>query len=175
MLLWVLWECLIMSINNDNITFQETLMPKVLKSTCTKLRCLSTCKKSTSSLIYFWDIVKTLQTCLEFTTHFFLKIFLSLHLFTVKYFLAYIAKKEQTCYFGHACPHTPKMIVSILRRPWRLSACKKSTASFMFSLRYCTDIVKLLFWVLWTWPGYAHLKWYYQVSYKLSFLFADKK
>ena len=139
-------------------------MPKVLKLTCTKLRCLSTCKKSTSSLICFWDIVKTLQICLEFTTHFFLKIFLSLHLFTVKYFLAYIAKKEQSCYFGHACPHTPKMIVSIWRHLWHLSACKKSTSSFMFSLRYCTDIVKLLFWALWTWSGYAHLKWYYQVS-----------
>ena len=38
-------------------------MLKVLKSTCRKLWCLSTCKKSTSSLTLFWDIVKTLQTC----------------------------------------------------------------------------------------------------------------
>ena len=38
-------------------------MPKVFKSTCWKLWCLSTCKKSTSSLTFFGDIVKTLQTC----------------------------------------------------------------------------------------------------------------
>ena len=60
---WVLCECLIMSINNDSITLQENMMSKVLKSTCRKLWCLSTYKKSTSSQTSFWDIVKTLQTC----------------------------------------------------------------------------------------------------------------
>ena len=53
LLLWVLWECLIMSINNDSITLQETLMPKVLKSTCRKIWCLAACKKSTASLASF--------------------------------------------------------------------------------------------------------------------------
>ena len=53
LLLWVLWECLIMSINNDSITLQESLISKVLKSAC---------KKLTSSLL-FSDILKTLQTC----------------------------------------------------------------------------------------------------------------
>ena len=62
LLLWVLWECLIMPVNNDSITLKETLVPKVLKSTCRKLWCLSACKKSTSSN-FFFDIVKTLQTC----------------------------------------------------------------------------------------------------------------
>ena len=57
------WECLVIPINNDSITLYEILMPKVFKSTCWKLWCLSTCKKSTSSLTFFGDIVKTLQTC----------------------------------------------------------------------------------------------------------------
>ena len=52
-LLWLLWECLIMPINNDSITLQETLMHKVLKSTWRKLWCLSECKKLTSSLTSF--------------------------------------------------------------------------------------------------------------------------
>ena len=34
---WVHWECLIMPINNDGITFLETLIPKVLKPTGRKL------------------------------------------------------------------------------------------------------------------------------------------
>ena len=34
-----------------------------LVSTCRRVRCLSVCKKSTSSLPSFWDIAKTLQTC----------------------------------------------------------------------------------------------------------------
>ena len=52
LLLWVLWQCLIMPINNYSITLQETLMPKVLKSTYRKLWCLSTVKKSTSSFTF---------------------------------------------------------------------------------------------------------------------------
>ena len=39
------------------------------------------------------------------------------------------------------------MIVSIWRN--RLSADKKSTSSFTFSLRYCKDTVNLFFWVIW--------------------------
>ena len=31
------------------------------------------------------------------------------------------------------------MIVTIWRNLWRLSACKKSTSTFPFSLRYCKD------------------------------------
>ena len=66
LLLWVFWECLVMSINNDSITLQQMLMSNVLKSTCKKPWCLSVCNKSTSSLIFvivvFWDVAKTLQT-----------------------------------------------------------------------------------------------------------------
>ena len=38
---------------NDSITLQETLLPKLLKSTCRSLSCLPACKKSTSFLTYF--------------------------------------------------------------------------------------------------------------------------
>ena len=48
----------------------------------------------------------------------------------------------------HVWPYTPKMIVSIWRNLWRLSASKKSTSSFTIFLVYCKDIVNLLFWVL---------------------------
>ena len=41
------------------------------------------------------------------------------------------------------------MIVSLWKSLRRLSAGKKSTSSFVFTLRYCKDIVNLLFWVLW--------------------------
>ena len=39
-------------------------------------------------------------------------------------------------------------MVSIWRNLWCLSAGQKSSSSLMFSLGYCTDIAKLLFWVL---------------------------
>ena len=45
--------------------------------------------------------------------------------------------------------HTPKMIASIWRNLWCLSAGKNSTSSFPFSLRYWKDIANLLFWVHW--------------------------
>ena len=41
------------------------------------------------------------------------------------------------------------MIVSIWGNIWRLSPGKEITSSLTFSLRYCKDIVNLLFWVLW--------------------------
>ena len=41
------------------------------------------------------------------------------------------------------------MIVSVWRNPQRLFAGKKLTSSFTLFLRYCKDIVNLLFWVLW--------------------------
>ena len=44
------------------------------------------------------------------------------------------------------------MIVLIWRNLSCLSAGKKSTSSFMFSLSYCKDLANLLLWVLW-----AHL------------------
>ena len=54
-------------------------------------------------------------------------------------------------------------MVSIWLSLGRLSAGKKSASCFTFSLRYCKDIVNLLFWVLWTYMAYAHPKWYCQL------------
>ena len=64
MLLWVLWECLIMPINNDSITLEETFMPKVLRSTCRKLWSSSACQKSTSSLTYYLRYCKDIANLL---------------------------------------------------------------------------------------------------------------
>ena len=108
-------------INNDSITLQETLMPKVLKSFCWKPKHTKHTQNQ-FSLTLFWDIGKTLQTC----------------------------------YFGnfwHVLPHMPKMIVSIWKNLSSLYLGKKSTSSFMFSLRYCKDIAKLLFMELWVCPA----------------------
>ena len=57
LLFWVLWECLIMLINNDRIILEETLMLIKLKSTCRKLRCVFTYKKPTSSVTSFFEIL----------------------------------------------------------------------------------------------------------------------
>ena len=64
-----------MPINNESITLQEILMPKTLKSTCGKLSCLSTGKKSTSFIAHvfleilqryvnflFWELCACLVT-----------------------------------------------------------------------------------------------------------------
>ena len=47
-----------MPINNDSITLWGILMPKMLKSTCSKLGCLSACKKSTLPLFYIMRYCK---------------------------------------------------------------------------------------------------------------------
>ena len=64
LLLWVLWECLLMPINNDSITLSETLMQKVLKLTCRKFWCLSASKKSSSSLNSFLRYCKDIANLL---------------------------------------------------------------------------------------------------------------
>ena len=55
--------------------------------------------------------------------------------------------------------HTPKVMLSIWRNFWCLSADQKST----FSLIYHKDITNLLFWELWTCMVTQHPKWYYQL------------
>ena len=43
----------------------------------------------------------------------------------------------------------PKVLKSTCRKLWCLSACKKSTSSLTYFLRYCKDITNLLFWEFW--------------------------
>ena len=61
---WVLWECLIMTINNDSITLLETLMDKQLKSNSRKLWRLPACKKSTSFLTSFLRYCQNIENLL---------------------------------------------------------------------------------------------------------------
>ena len=129
-------------------------MPKVLKSTCRKLWCLSRCKKSTSSPtslfrycknivnLLFWELWEWLTVpikiivsiCGKFSslpackkinviTHFFLKI---------------LKRSSKLVILGNlGMPgHTSKRLVSIWGNIWHLSAGKKSTSSFAFSLSY---------------------------------------
>ena len=67
-------------------------------------------------------------------------------------FFSDIAKISQTCYteyFQNAWSSPSIMIVSPCRKLWCLSACKKSTSSLTYLLRYCKDITNLLLWELW--------------------------
>ena len=57
------WEFLFMPINNDSITLWNILMPKLLKSICGKFLCLSSSKKSTSSLTSFLRYCKDTANC----------------------------------------------------------------------------------------------------------------
>ena len=87
---------------------------------------------------------------INFITHFFLKI---------------LKRNGKLVILGNlSMPgHTPKMVVSVWGNIRHLSAGKKSTSSFTFSLsyfllqRYCKLVLGTL-----DMPGYAHPKWYYQ-------------
>ena len=98
---------------------------------------------------------------ISFITHFFLKIL-----------------QIANCYFGwfgHAWPHTPKMMVSIWRNLWCLSKSKKSSSFFPFALRYCKDTTNLLFWVLWECLTISHKKSQHQsVGNFHAYLHAEK-
>ena len=61
---WVLWESLIMTINNNSITLLETLMDKQLKSNSRKLWRLPACKKSTSFLTSFLRYCQNIENLL---------------------------------------------------------------------------------------------------------------
>ena len=125
LLLQVLWECLVMTINNYSIPLQETLISKVLKLICEKLWCLFACKKSISSLT-----------------------FISISNF-------------QACYFGNYGNfwQSPSIIVvSICRRLSCLPAYKKLTSlRISFLIRYCKEMVNLLFCVTWAYLENANI------------------
>ena len=64
--------------------------------------------------------------------------------------------------WAYLATHTPKIILSIWKNLWHLSAGKISTSSFLFSLRYSKDIANLLFWELWSCVA-KHTQLYYQL------------
>ena len=87
---------------------------------------------------------------------------------TTHYFLNMLLRNSKLVISGNmGMPgHTYlKMIVSVWRNLWQLSAGKISTSSFMFSLTYCNDIVyykPIVFGTLGM-PGYVHPKLYYNL------------
>ena len=100
---------------------------------------------------------------INFITHFFLKI---------------LQRNSKLVILGNlSMPgHTSKMIVSIWGNIWHLSAGKKSTSSFTFSLsyfllqRYCKLVLGTL-----DMPGYAHPKAMLSIYWKLLCLSAGAK
>ena len=136
---------------------------------------LTYCKEIPNLL--FWAIWICLATHLKWCYQF--EVIFDVYLLTKnKRFPWYITNILQTCYFGnfgHAWlprntklvilgnldtpGHTPKVMLSIWRNFWCLSADQKST----FSLIYHKDITNLLFWELWTCMVTQHPKWYYQL------------
>ena len=99
---------------------------KIIVSICSMLSCLSAFKKSTSSLIYFF------LTILQRNSKHVILINLAILCHT---HLKWQYHSEETIDVYHGT------IIG-----------KSSTLSFTFFLRYCKDIVNLLFWVLWAFP-----------------------
>ena len=62
LLLWVIWECLIMPTSNDSITLKETLMLKNWNQLVENFDVSLHAKNQLPLQLLFWDIVKTWQT-----------------------------------------------------------------------------------------------------------------
>ena len=132
LLFWVMQTCLAMP-------------SRLIGSTCTKVWCLSACKKNQlHSSVLFWD-----------TNIFKLPILGTLGISFLHPFLRY--KKLQISYFGyfrHIWLWPVKMTLSACRKLW-FSSCKKSYLSLISFLKYYKDIANLLFLVLWGMPSYG--------------------
>ena len=85
------------------------------------------------------------------------------------FFVKILQRNSKLVILGNlGTPRPPKKLASTWRNLWCLSARKKSTSFFLFSLTYCKDIANLLLWELWAkyclfwvlWPAYIHPKWY---------------
>ena len=140
----------------------------MLKSTCRKHWCLCACKKSTSSLTFFLRYCKgitnflfgELWECLTITIKIIVSISSMLSCLSAR-------KKNQLPHllFLTILQRNSKLVILVkLRMPghthlkWQYhfeetfevyQQAKNQLHSFTFSLRYCKDIVNLLFWVLW--------------------------
>ena len=62
LLLWVIWECLIMANSNDSITLKETLMLKNRNQLVENFDVSLHAKNQFPLQLLFWDVVKTWQT-----------------------------------------------------------------------------------------------------------------
>ena len=167
LLLWVIWECFIMLISYHSITLWPNVVPKVLKSTCRQHWFLFPCKKSTSSLTSFFEMLYrhcklAILGTLEMLDHLHQNHSINLSKFSyvsackkstssLTSFLRYCREIANFLFWViWACLATHIKNDSItLKKRLTIISREKSTPSFTFSLRYCKDIIKLLFWVLW--------------------------
>ena len=117
-------------------------MPKLLKSTCRKLWCLSACKKLTSYFTSFlrhykdWLAILGSLGILEHSHHTtnFWKSFTLIYVqkinFIAQFFLKILQRNSKPAILGNldmsGHTHTPKVTVPIWRNLWCLSACKKN-------------------------------------------------
>ena len=145
---------MIISINNDSITIQETLIIKVLKSTCKKLWCLSSFKKSTSSLTSFT------RYCKDIANFLFWKFYSphqnSLYQFEGN-FHAYLNAKNQLypTFFSRYFKEIANLLFWVIWASQHIKWCFFTFDVYLLAknrfhpLRFPWDIANLLFWVLW--------------------------
>ena len=136
---WVIWTCLATFIKKDNANFKK------LWSSLKKPLTFIFRQKINFILHIFFEI---LQTCyFGYSGHAWLrtpKVILS----PCRKLSCLSADKNSTSSFGWDIAKISKLIT--LSTLGSLSACKNVTSSFTFSMRYCKDIVNLLFWVFCT-------------------------
>ena len=132
LLFWVMRTCLAMP-------------SRLIGSNCTKVWCLSACKKNQlHSSVLFWD-TNILQTShFGYFRHFIPPSFLRYKKLQISYF----------GYFRHIWLWPVKMTLLACRKLW-FSSCKKSYLSLISFLKYYKDIANLLFLVLWGMPSYG--------------------
>ena len=143
LLLWVLWECLIMPINTDSITFKQTLKPKELKLTYGKLWYVYPHAKNQLHLqrffenskdignFLFWELWEYLIIPIKFVVSICSKLscLSACEKSTSSPILFWRYSKDmQISYFGsfgYTWLCKPKLIVSTCRRLQCLSACQQ--------------------------------------------------
>ena len=179
----MLWEWLIIPINNNSITLKKTLIA---------INFYLYAKSQFHISLLFWDTAKTLQTCYfgnygnawPSPSKIMLSICRKLSCLSackkstslLTYFLRYCKEIANLLYWViWAClTNIPRIIVSIWINLWHLSAGKKSVSSFTFSLRYCKVLRTCYFGYL----GHAWLRTPYVILLncrRLSCLSAGKK
>ena len=136
-----------------------TKMPKVLKSSCRKLWCLSACKNQRHLFFFFWRYCKDVANllfweCLTIsikinTTNFqetFMLICMWKINFATHFFKTYCKEITNLLFWAiWAClaTHKPKMIVSIWRNIYCLSAGKNQVHVFLEISTYPWDIANI--------------------------------
>ena len=166
-------------------------MPKLLKSICGKFWCLSSCKKSTSSLtsflryckgtakLLFWELWECLTTLIKnhriSLQETFMLICMQQINFITHLFLKILQRNSKLNILGNSSKPRYTLNDSINLKKSLMFICKRKT-NFILSI-----FLEILQWyckfvILGTLhkPAYAHLKWY-QHLVELSYLSAGKR